>query len=63
MGVEGELVRKARFAKKSGNTFLMMKIFVSKDSHQDDSFFFLPYFRRIFSDALDRETCSVTQKR
>ena len=54
MGVEGELVRKARFAKKSGNTFLMVKIFVSKDSHQDDSFF-LPYFRRIFSDALDRE--------
>ena len=40
MGVEGELVRKARFAKKSGNTFLMVNIFVSKDSHQDDSFFF-----------------------
>ena len=40
MGVEGELVRKARFPKKSGNTFLMVKIFVSKDSHQDDSFFF-----------------------
>ena len=44
MGVEGELVRKARFPKKSGNTFLMVKIFVSKDSHQGDSFFFCPIF-------------------